>query len=275
MMYHGGDSEVAGVELLGEPIHLSSGVAEDDGLSDGDSLVEIGEGIELPLLLLDSDVELLDTLERQFVALDEDTDGVPHEFLGDLQHVGGHGSREENDLSLLGKELEDFVDLLPESAGQHLVCLVKTEHLHVIGLESPSVDHIEDTPGGSDDDVNALLELGHILTDVGAADTNMAFDMHVITESDNDFLNLLRELTCRGEDKRLSALDGHVEPLQDRDGEGGGLASSGLRLGNHIVAFDDGHNSALLNGRWAFESLCKLRSGSVGLPAPSSSSTHP
>ena len=53
---HGGDGELPGGELLSEPVDLSLGVAEDDGLGDGDGLVEIGEGIELPVLLLDGDV---------------------------------------------------------------------------------------------------------------------------------------------------------------------------------------------------------------------------
>ena len=73
---HGGDGEVTGSELVGEPVDLSAGVAEDDGLGDGDGLVQVGEGVELPILLLDGNVELLDTFEGKLVLLDEDTDGV-------------------------------------------------------------------------------------------------------------------------------------------------------------------------------------------------------
>ena len=103
------------MHLLGKPVDLSAGVAEDDSLGDGDGLVEIAEGVELPLLLLDGDVELLDTLAGQLVPLDENTDGVPHEFLRDLQNIGGHGGREEDDLGALGEQLEDVVDLLGET----------------------------------------------------------------------------------------------------------------------------------------------------------------
>jgi len=95
---HGRDSELASLELVGKPVDLSSGVAEDDGLGDGDGLVKIGEGVELPFFLLDGDVELLDTFEGQFITLDENSDRVAHEFGGNLENVGGHGGREEDDL---------------------------------------------------------------------------------------------------------------------------------------------------------------------------------
>jgi hypothetical protein len=44
------------VQLGGEPVDLSSGRAEDDGLSDGNSLVQVAKSVELPVLLLDGDV---------------------------------------------------------------------------------------------------------------------------------------------------------------------------------------------------------------------------
>lgn len=91
MTCHGRDSELASVHLLGEPVDLPPGVAEDDSLGDGDGLVEIAKGIELPLLLLDSNVELLDTFKGQLVPLNEDTDGLSHEFLRDLQDFSRHG----------------------------------------------------------------------------------------------------------------------------------------------------------------------------------------
>ena len=122
---HGGDGEVTGSELVGEPVNLSAGVAEDNGLSDGDGLVQVGEGVELPVLLLNGNVELLDTFEGKLVLLDEDTDGVAHELGGDLEDVLGHGGGEQDNLGALGEELEDVVDLLGETAGQHLVGLVE------------------------------------------------------------------------------------------------------------------------------------------------------
>lgn len=95
---HGRDGEVTGGEAVSEPVDLLAGVAEDDSLGDGNSLVQVGEGVELPLLLLNGNVELLDTLQGKLVLLDQDTDRVAHELGGDLEDVLGHGSREKDNL---------------------------------------------------------------------------------------------------------------------------------------------------------------------------------
>lgn len=112
---HGRHGEVTGSELVREPVDLSAGVAENNGLGNGDSLVQVREGVELPLFLLNSNVELLDTLQGKLVLLDQDADGVAHELGRDLQDVLGHGGRKQDNLSRLGEELEDVVNLLGET----------------------------------------------------------------------------------------------------------------------------------------------------------------
>ena len=106
--HHGGHSEFTRVHLLRQPVDLSAGVAEDDGLRDGDGLVQVAERVELPLLALDGDVELLNTLKRKLVALDENADRLAHELLRDLQDLGRHRGGQEDNLDVLGKKLEDY-----------------------------------------------------------------------------------------------------------------------------------------------------------------------
>jgi len=62
--------EVAGMHLLSQPIDFPSGIAEDDGLGNGQSFVKITESIQLPFLFFYADVELLDTLECKLLLLD-------------------------------------------------------------------------------------------------------------------------------------------------------------------------------------------------------------
>lgn len=233
---HGGDSEVTGSELVGEPVDLSAGVAEDNGLGDGDSLVQVGEGVELPVLLLDGDVELLDTFEGKLVLLDEDTDGVTHELGGDLEDVLGHGGGEQDNLGGLREQLEDVVDLLGETARQHLIGLVEDELLHAVGLEDATLDHVVDTAGGTDNDLRAVLEGLHVIANAGATNAGVALDLHEVADGDNDLLDLLGKLTGGSEDEGLASLDIRVDLLEDRDGEGGGLAGTGLSLGDNVVA---------------------------------------
>lgn len=120
---HGRDGEVAGSELVGKPVDLAASVAEDDGLSNGNGLVQVGKGVELPLLLLDGNVELLDTLKGKLVLLDENTDGVAHELGGNLEDVLGHGGGQKDDLGGLRQKLEDVVDLLGETTLQGAVSI--------------------------------------------------------------------------------------------------------------------------------------------------------
>jgi hypothetical protein len=61
--YYGRDCDLTTIHLVGEPVDPLLGVAEDDGLCDGDGLIEITKGVKLPLLLLDGDVKLLDTFQ--------------------------------------------------------------------------------------------------------------------------------------------------------------------------------------------------------------------
>jgi len=216
------------MHLLSEPVDLPPGVAEDDGLSNGDGLVKIAQGVEFPLFLLNSDVELLDTLKSQFIPLDEDSDRVAHELFGDLQNVSGHGGGKENDLGVLREELEDyihrlvpkrdqeankptFVNLVLEPTRQHFISLIQTEDLDVVGPQCTTVDHVKYTAWCTNDDLDTLLELGHILTDIGATNTGMAFDVHIVSESDDDLLDLLGQLAGRCENESLGALDGHVQ----------------------------------------------------------------
>ena len=277
---HGRDSEVTGSELVGEPVDLPAGVAEDDGLGDGDSLVQVGESVELPVLLLNSNVELLNTFEGKLVLLDKDTDGVAHELGGDLEDVLGHGSGQKDDLGALGQKLEDVVDLLGETTRQHLVGLVEDEHLHVVGLEDATLDHVVDTARSADNDLGTVLEGLHVVSDAGAANAGVALDVHEVTDGDDDLLDLLSELTGGGEDKRLAGLDVGVDLLEGRDGEGSRLTGTGLGLRNDIVAcglsvlflplcwwcsggcvcvgkltLDDGHDGTLLNSRGALKTV--------------------
>jgi hypothetical protein len=270
---HGGDSEVTGSELVGEPVDLPAGVAEDDGLGDGDRLVQVGEGVELPVLLLNGNVELLNTFKGKLVLLDQDTDGVAHELGGDLEDVLGHGGGQENDLGALGQKLEDVVDLLGETARQHLVSLVEDEHLHVVGLQDTTLNHVVDTSGGTDNNLGTVLEGLHVVTDGGTTNAGVAGNVHEVTDGDNDLLDLLGQLTGGGEDKRLAGLDVGVDLLEGGDGEGSRLSGTRLSLRNDIVAWstsapalgcrcevgkltlDDGHDGALLDSRRALETV--------------------
>lgn len=51
-------------------MYLSLGVAEDDSLGDCEGVVEVTQGVKLPLLSLHRHEELLDSFQRQLVTVD-------------------------------------------------------------------------------------------------------------------------------------------------------------------------------------------------------------
>mmetsp|Transcript_46371 Transcript_46371/g.91479 ORF Transcript_46371/g.91479 Transcript_46371/m.91479 type:complete len:468 (-) Transcript_46371:756-2159(-) len=246
---HGGDSKILLVHVLGQVVDLLSGVAINDGLCDCDSLVKVAQSFKLPLLLLHSHVELTDTLKGQFVPLDENSDRVPHEFRRQLEDIVGHGSTEQGDLHRLGKSPEDVVDLVLEPSGEHFVRLVQNEELDVVEDQILSLDHVKNTTGGSDNEMDAGSQLGNVVTDLSSSHAGVALDLEVVSKRDDDFLDLKRQLARGSEDQGLASHNLIVNALENRDGERGRLSGSRLSLTDGVPFVEDRLDASLLNGR--------------------------
>mmetsp|Transcript_34960 Transcript_34960/g.54646 ORF Transcript_34960/g.54646 Transcript_34960/m.54646 type:complete len:483 (+) Transcript_34960:1231-2679(+) len=251
------DGEVTLGHLVQQPVHLTPSVDVDDGLSDGESLVEIAKGVQLPVLTLNTDVELLDTLEGKLVLLHEDANRVPHEVPGDLKHLHGHGGGEQANLHLGGQKLEHVIDLVLEATGKHLVSLVKSEDLHLVGPKGATVDHVMDTARGADNNILARLQLPDILPNIGTTDASVALNLHIVSKSEHHLLDLLGKLTGRSQNEGLAILDIGVNPLQASDGEGSSLSGTGLSLSNGVPSLDQGQSTTLLDSRRLLETVGK------------------
>lgn len=88
----------------------------------------------------------------------------------------------------------------------------------MVSLQGAAVDHVVDSAWGTDNDVDALLELRDGVADGSTTDSGEALDVHVITEGDQDLVDLLGELTGRSEDEGLDLLEVDVDLLEDGDG---------------------------------------------------------
>ena len=93
-------------------------------MGNSESVVEVAQSVELPLLSLHSNEELLDALQGQLVTLDQDPDGVGHELAGHLEDLVGQSGGDEADLGGRREVSVDVVDLFLEPLVQHLVGLV-------------------------------------------------------------------------------------------------------------------------------------------------------
>lgn len=245
------DSELVSGQLLGQLLNLSSGVTEDNGLGDRDGLVKITQTVELVLLLLNVDEELLNTLKGQLILLNQDSDWVSHELAGDLQNILWHGGGQKDNLGATWQQGEDVVDLLLETGGKHLIGLIQNEHLDSVNLEETTLNHVENTTWGTDNDLSTLSEGVNVLLHGGTTNRGVDGDVHVGTDGENDLLDLEGQLSGWGENQSLGSLEGLVNSLEGRDGEGSSLTGTGLGLGKNITLLNNWQDSTLLNGGWS------------------------
>jgi len=258
---HDGDSEVILGHRLLEFLNTLLSVTVDQGLVDVQVGVQVDENVHLPLLLLDSDVVLVDTFEGKLLVLDKNLRGVSHEMLGHTKNLRGKSCGEKSDLDVTGQELEDVLNLGLETTGQHLIGFVEDEKLKVLGLEESSLHHIVDTSGGSDNNVGAAsLELLNVVFDNSATDASLNLDVHVLTDGVDDVGDLHGQLTGGGHDESLAvvgnaALGVGVNGLQNADGESTSLTSTRLSLGDGVLALDEREDTFGLNGRWVLKTV--------------------
>jgi len=64
-----------------------------------------------------------------------------------------------------------------------------------------ATDHIRNSAWGTRNDVLAVLELPDILTHIGPSNASMALNIHVVTQSHDNGLDLGRKFAGRGENK--------------------------------------------------------------------------
>lgn len=193
------------------------GVTVDESLVDVEVGVEGEKHVNLPGLLLDSDVVLLDTDEGELLTLNKDLCWVSHEVLGELEDLLWHSGREEGDLDVTWQELEHVLDLWLESTVEKLIGLIEHEDLQVLSSEVLASHHVVNTSWGSHNDVWSLLEVLDVFFDNGSSDASMHFNSQVVTESLHNESDLMRELSGWGNDESLAVVRGGVDHLEDSD----------------------------------------------------------
>lgn len=74
-----------------------------------------------------------DTFKGEFLLLDKDTDGFPHEACADFQHVRRHCRRQQNDLNFSVQCPKHIVNLILETSGKHFISFIQHENLDAVG----------------------------------------------------------------------------------------------------------------------------------------------
>lgn len=105
----------------------------------------------------------------------------------------------------------------------------------MVGLQDTALDHVLNTAGGTDNDLGAITESGHVLANVGTTNAGMALNAHEVTNGDNDLLDLLGQLTGGSKDEGLARAQVGVDLLESSNGESRSLSGTRLGLSDDIV----------------------------------------
>ncbi len=97
--------------LICQPVHFAPGIDKDHTLGDSQCLIQITQGVQLPLLPINIHIELLDTLQGQLISLHQNLDWLVHELPCDLECFGWHCCREHTHLQLWWKKLKNVINL--------------------------------------------------------------------------------------------------------------------------------------------------------------------
>ena len=204
---------------------------------------EVGE--QLPLAVgVDEIGDLLDRLRGRDGGRDVDRLGVVRNVLASEPHLAVEGGREEQVLALGREHGHDASDVVDEAHVQHAVGLVEDEHLDLAEVERAAAGVVEQAPGRGHHDLDAAEQVlllrahGHAAVDDGRAQTDvLAVVLEAVVHLDGQLARGRHHqhadrVARRGE--RLVGLP--LEPLQDGQREGGGLAGAGLGSGHEVPA---------------------------------------
>lgn len=109
-----------------------------------------------------------------------------------------------------------------------------------------------------------VFKFPDVLSNWSPSNTRVTLDIHIVTQSKDNGLDLSCQFTCRREHQCLGFPDSYVDGLENRDGEGCSFTGTGLCLSNDIPSLSYRENSALLDGGGFFKIFKDFQNVSSG-----------
>ncbi len=239
----GGRFDAAGDQVLGHPVGAALGAGEDDRPLDGLVGQQFGQQGALALGF-DVDQRLVDALDRGGRRGDRHLGRVLQQLAGQLADFAGHGGREEQVLAFLGQLRRDLADRHHEAQVQHLVGFVEHEDLDAVQVGGLFAQVVHQAARGGHDHVDAGRQGLHLRAVLHAAEDGGDGQAHVLAVVTEAFGDLRRQFAGRRQDQAAeAAARGRLlvlgQAMQDRQGEGGGLAGAGLGDAQQVAAAHD------------------------------------
>ena len=155
-----------------------------------------------------------------------------------LLHPGGHRRRKERRLPVRGGAGDDPLDVGREAAVEHLVRLVEHEEADAVQPDGALVEQVEHAAGSADHHVHAAAQLVALRTEGAAAGDHQRLQTARGAQLFDNAGHLDSQLARRGQHQRLHLLELGIDDLDQRQGEGQGLAGAGARLADDVAAIE-------------------------------------
>lgn len=156
-------------------------------------------------------------------------------------------------MALLGHEGEELLDDGGEFGAEKFVGLVHDEGGALAEVGDALAGEVENTAGGSDEDVDGLAETHDVVAEGGSAGGDHDLDAGVLAKGLADLGGLEGELAGRDEEEGLDLVDARVHALEGGDDEGGRLAGPVLGTGEDVATGEGDGDGLFLDGRGSLE----------------------
>ena len=212
------------------------------------------------LLLHRGEVDRLrDAIDRHLVRLDSNELGIVHVLVGELEHSMRERGREQHVQApvMLRQSPQHVANVLDEAEIEHAVGFVEDEHLNAAQAEHALFVEIDEAPRRADQDVDARGEHLALFVVIRAAERQAELERQVLAERRRIGVYLHGELASRRHDQRARRRRAGfrderrvvLQPMKQREQEGGGLARACLRLARDVLTIERQRQSLALDRR--------------------------
>ena len=187
--------------------------------------------------------------------IDLDVLRVHEEVKGQLFHLGRHGCGKEKGLALVRQAADDLPYVVNKAHVEHPVGLVQDEDLDPIQTHEALAYQVQQAARAGDNNVRAAVKGFHLAALADAAEDDGGFEPETFAVELKILIGLERQFPGRGKDQgadnlRVFPRGVLMQQLQDRQGEGSGLASAGLGAAEDVLSRkDQGDRGRLNRGR--------------------------
>ena len=204
------------------------------------------------LAFLHKGIVLGDTAESELVH-QVDLVGLDHVLILEGLDDEGEGCRVKHDLTLLGEVCEQLLDNGREFGTEELIGLIHDKGRTFAKVGDALSSQVEDTTGGTDNNVNSFGQSHNIILEGGASCRDHDLHTHVLAQGLADLSGLESQLSGRDQEQGLNLCLFQIDLFQGGDNEGSRLSCAVLGSGQDVPACEGNRYRLFLDGRWSFE----------------------